>query len=253
MEQTGTDSGACRRTRGPNRLSGALAALVIGMGSAGWAGEHPTPPGCAVPQGFLRFSHGLPASAGAVAAGRPMRILIVGSSLGGLERKGTRGARLRAALEDRLPGAAVSVASGDPGALPAAVQFERMRADFEEQVPDLVIWQAGLSEAVGGADLDAFAEDLRRGAAWVTEHGADLVLMDPPFVPGVDTEQAYWPIVQRIREAAESAGVAIFPRYAATQHLAASAPGGPGRGCIPGLLADAIASVLGKSSTSSGN
>lgn len=198
-----------------------------------------------MPAGFLAFSHALPASAAALAAGRPLDILIVGSSLGALERKGNRGSRLRAALEDLLPGAKIAVAAGDPGALPAAIQFERLRADFEEKVPSLVIWQVGLSEAVSGTDLDGFSDDLRRGAEWVTEHGADLILMDPPFVPGVDTEQTYWPIVERVRQSAEAAAIPVFPRYAVTQHLAARSPEGPGRGCIPGLLARAIASALG--------
>ena len=200
---------------------------------------------CRVPPAFLDFSVDLPVLRAAARDRGTVRILMVGSKITGPDQTERRGEKLKAELERRIPGATFEIESGGPGAFMADVQFDRLRSDLDHIQPQLVIWQAGSAEALAGSDAGEFEATLRDAAAWITAHGIDQILVDPPYVAGVDHEQSYWPIVARISAAADQARVNVFRRYAVTQALAAgtSLRGGR-RGCVPELLAEAILRAL---------
>src|SRR5690606_28661948 len=129
--------------------------------------------------------------------------------------------------------------------------FERIRALVAEKSPDLLIWQVGTRDAMANSDVEEFEDTLGQASDWIESRGADLILVDPPFVPHVRHERIYTPYIGEIGEMSRSDGVAVLRRYAALQYLDAEAARfriavDERPRCVPELMADAIVRAVGK-------
>jgi acyl-CoA thioesterase-1 len=150
-------------------------------------------------------------------AGRPLRIVAVGSSstqgVGASGPSRTYPAQLALALADRLPGTTVEVLNKGVGGEVVADNLRRLERDVLRQKPDLVIWQVGTNDALRGLPLDTVQAQLLDGISRIREQGAALLLMDPQPVPSPRDEQAIAIMSAMIAKIAKATGTPLFSRH----------------------------------------
>ena len=148
---------------------------------------------CRVPDSYLAAIGTLDRTESLIGSRRAVRVLMLGPSLAGSMRRPT----LETALEHRLPGVDFQITQVLSSGL-AEDDFEWLRTAVSRSAPDLVIWQVGVRDAVAASDVDQFQRVLDQAAGWIDARGADLILVDPPFVPHVQHERIYVPYVGEI-------------------------------------------------------
>ena len=224
-----TDSGHRPRTsRAFGRFAGRLmaAALLIGLFAAGAreARALPMSQSCGLPESLLLLPDRFTRTKALLGAGKPLRILAIGSSstrgAGASAPSRTYPARLEAELARRFPLAGSDVWNDGVDGEVAAETLERMKRELASISPDLVVWQVGTNDAMAQVDPAAFRATLRDGIAWLRSQGVDLILMDPQFCPRVAKEPVYSAYVDIIGEVARDMGVPVMRRYAAMRYWA---------------------------------
>ncbi|MFD0985659.1 SGNH/GDSL hydrolase family protein [Methyloligella solikamskensis] len=90
---------------------------------------------------------------------------------------------------------------------------ERLRAEIVETDPDLVVWQAGSADALARVDLKEFEAAFTETLDWLEEHGIDVVLVDPRYVPELADDPAYRRIVGAIWYYAAKRDIPLVRRY----------------------------------------
>ena len=224
-----TDSGHRPRTSHVfGRFAGRLtaAALLIGLFAAGAreARALPMSQSCGLPESLLLLPDRFTRTKALLGAGKPLRILAIGSSstrgAGASSPRRTYPARLEAELARRLPLAGSDVVNDGVDGEVAAETLERMKRELASISPDLVVWQVGTNDAMAQVDPAAFRATLRDGIAWLRSQGVDLILMDPQFCPRVAKEPVYSAYVDIIGEVARDMGVPVMRRYAAMRYWA---------------------------------
>lgn len=226
--------------------------------------------GCRVPEIFLTFDNDLGRTERLIDRSQPVSILFIGPLPDRLALSDKKRSRLEVELSRRLPDIAFTIV--DEGATQGLARddFSRIRAAVERVSPDLIIWQVGTADALAATNPASFARTLERAADWLRGRSIDLVLIDPPFVPGVDHEHLYGRIVKQIDAVSDKGRVNVVQQYGATSYLQsatrATAAGGPagggaasggptgggpvgggaagGRGCMSELVAEAIVNAV---------
>lgn len=89
----------------------------------------------------------------------------------------------------------------------------RIRAEIAETRPDLVVWQAGTVDALARVDLNEFETAFTETLDWLEQHGIDVVLVDPRYVPGLADDPAYRRIVGAIWYYASTRDIPLVRRY----------------------------------------
>ena len=87
--------------------------------------------------------------------------------------------------------------------------------------PDLVVWQVGTNDAVGGVDPDAFRANLAAGVAAAQAKRAPIVLVDPQFYFGIRNLARFQQYVTIIAEVGAANHVPVFSRFAMMKAWAA--------------------------------
>jgi len=148
----------------------------------------------------------------------PIRILAIGSSstegIGASSAGRAYPARLEAALRTRWPREPLSVVNAGVSGEKVAATVDRLEHQLATQRYDLVIWQLGTNDAVGGDDPEAFRPLVERGVAAARTAGVDLVMLDPQYFPGISDPARYERFVEVIRRVGEASHVPVFRRYA---------------------------------------
>ena len=138
--------------------------LLLGLTLA-WPVAAAQGPGCGAPAEWLE-SPPLRATATAIATGR-LRILAVGSASvsgpGVTAPAAAWPARLEALLHERRPDLALSFEVRGARGMTAADQWRVIEDALRAGPIDLVIWQAGMTEAVRGLPLDDMAATIAQG------------------------------------------------------------------------------------------
>lgn len=230
----------------------ALLALTLSVGAPVSEAEAGVSPGCRLPDVFVNLPGTLKRTERLVDTNRPVRIFALGPYLSEPDRAELRRNRLQSELEQRLPWMRFEFIDAPRVSRLAGDDFEAIRREVAKNEPDLVIWQVGAQDAIAATDLDDFEATLRQAAGWLAKRGIDLVLIDPPFVPGVAHEPIYGRIVRKIGEVSERVGLNLFRRYASSRHLAleqqrlASPPADADqrRVCMSELVAEAIVKAV---------
>jgi acyl-CoA thioesterase I len=133
----------------------------------------------------------------------------------------------------------------------------RLETAVRTNKPDLVIWQVGTNDAVTGGDERRFTDLLAQGIDAVQAAGADLILLDQQYYPGIRDLARYERFVGRVRTAAAREQVPLFSRYALMKEWAARPGdvlgamlaadgfhmGDRGYDCIAQLVAEGIVSM----------
>lgn len=197
-------------------------------------------PACQVPDQFLRLAGSLERTETLITHRRPVRVVM-------MDATATAHQILGAALERRIPGARFEIAAVSSAGL-AAEDGQSIRRILQQVKPDLVVWPVGVRDALASSDIRAFGDALDTTLAWSEAAGADLLLVDPPFVPRVQHESLYAPYVSEIAAVGREEQVPVLRRYAAMRYLSEDAPRvlsvADQRPCALDLMAEAISRVV---------
>lgn len=201
---------------------------------------------CRVPDIYFAAINNLDRTESLVRSGKNVRVFMLGPMIGSSSPEPA----FESALEHRLPGVDFQITQSVSTGL-AEDDFDWMRNVFPRYEPDLVIWQVGVRDAVAASDRENFQRVLDRAANWIDARGADLILVDPPFVPFVQHERIYVPYVGEIGELSRTENVPLIRRYAAMQHLNLAAekarmPTSAIQPCMPEIMAEAIGRAVAK-------
>jgi hypothetical protein len=206
------------------RGAGAIGSLIFALALAAGvfvpsAAQASVSASCRIPDVFLNLPGDLKRTERLVDLNRPVRIFVIGPSIGGSPLSEKRRGRLTTELERRLPNVKFDIVDDGQASGFAWDDFSRIRSEVGRTEPDLVLWQVGTTDALAAIDPDRFGETLLQAAEWLKGKGIDFILIDPPFVPQVQHEELYWRIVGKISEVSDKANLNLFRRYAAMQYL----------------------------------
>lgn len=172
---------------------------------------------CSAPENVLETAGELPTVAAAVRAGKPIKVLVVGSASSG--GAGTSGPgkpypmKLGAALTRKL-GVPVTVESqGRRGWLTEAMADEMPNFVAAEQ-PQLVVWQTGTVDAVREVAPETFGAALRKGAEALKRANVDLIMMDMQFSPIGARLIDFAPYLEHMNWVAAGTASPVFHRHA---------------------------------------
>jgi acyl-CoA thioesterase I len=201
------------RRRSLFRLAAAgLAALLP-------AGARAEPPReCAVPPEMLEVHDKLPYLALALREKAPVKIV----AIGGNSTKGTAAGspdnayphRLQLALAKMYPDVPITVINQGMARQTAQQMLDRFPPDVADEKPVLVIWEAGITDAVRGVELDDFAATLQTGIDLAKNRAIDILLVDMQFSRRAATVIDFERYLDTIRKVGELNDVYVFPRFA---------------------------------------
>ena len=211
---------------------------------------------CRAPSSPLFTAGSMPNVASALAQRRSFRMLALGpfpsGSFGSAPGAGKYTARMKIELELALPGAIVEVEGRRlPGEITAGAP-EYVRHTVMEVKPDLVVWSAGVHDAMARVEPDEFAQAVEETVEWLRSHSVDVLIVEPPYAAAVEDDQHYKAVVQALRTVADRQRVPLVLRYDAMQDISGRQSGDSqfhvhdlSRRCVPEYVARATAAALG--------
>lgn len=192
-------------------------AVALGAAFLAWSGVALADPDCRASPALLELGHPLSAARQAIEQRHELRIVAMGSSstqgYGVSQPQFAYPAQLQLRLEEALPGVTVRVINKGVGGQDAREQVDRMRADVEPQHAQLVIWQAGTNSHIRNDSPTQFADRLRMGIDTSRALGADVVLMNPQYVPAVVDRPRGEDYRRAMTEVAKEKGAGLFNRF----------------------------------------
>jgi acyl-CoA thioesterase I len=193
----------------------ATPAALPAPSSAGAAARAPL---CNVAADQARFDKPLARTARLLAAGKPVKIVALGSSstfgAGASSAAASYPSRLAEELAWRLPGHDITVVNRGVNGDEAAEMLARLDKDVLAEKPDLVLWQAGTNSVLRDKAVLPHATLLHEGLARLKASGADVVLIDPQYAPKVIAKPNVEGMVSLIATAAKAEHVCLFERFA---------------------------------------
>jgi len=158
----------------------------------------------------------------AVRGARKLDVLVVGSASSALPGpdgvSGSYPARLEAALQERLPGVAVTVTTALQIKKTAAETAASLAGLIKERKPTLVVWQTGTVDALRSIDPDDFRAALDDGIKALQDGGTDVLLMNLQYSPRMETMISVAPYLDNMRVDAQEHSVPLFDRFAIMRH-----------------------------------
>ena len=193
-------------------LAGA-AAVNLAMSATG----RTEPSECEVPPELSAISAKLPHLAERLAARQPVNIV----AIGGASTKGAAAGaadlayphRLQMALAGYYPDVPIAVVNKGVPRQSTQQMVERFPTDVIAEDPILVVWEAGISDAVRGIEIDDFAAALQAGIDELKNRAIDILLVDMQFsrrTSMVINFEHYLNAVHRVGDLNE---VYVFPRF----------------------------------------
>ena len=193
-------------------------ALDAARNAASRAGDVLTRIPCLPPKGAGVVSASLPRVARKLNAGEPITIVALGSSstagYGTTSSAYTYPSRLAEQLRRKYPRARISVINRGMGGQEVQQMVARLQSSVLDSNPDLVIWQLGTNLVVRGEDSSGVASMVESGVAKMQAAGADVVLIDPQYVPAVTAKkEGANRMVKLIGEVGRLRHASVFPRF----------------------------------------
>jgi len=191
-------------------------AIDAAKNAASRAGDVLTRIPCLSPKGAVSAS--LPRVARKLHAGEPITIVALGSSstagYGTTSSAYTYPSRLAEQLRRKYPRARITVINRGMGGQEVRQMMARLQSSVLDSNPDLVIWQLGTNLVVRGEDSSGIAALVEAGVAKIQAAGADVVLIDPQYVPAVTArKEGASRMVKLISEVARLRHASVFPRF----------------------------------------
>jgi len=193
-------------------LAGA-AALNLAMSATGRAERAE----CEVPPELSEISLKLPHMAERLGARQPVNIV----AIGGASTKGAAAGaadlayphRLQLALAGYYPDAPIAVVNKGVPRQSTQQMVERFPTDVIAEDPILVVWEAGISDAVRGIEIDDFATALQAGIEEVKNRAIDIVLVDMQFSRRTSTVINFEQYLRALHRVGDLNEVYVFPRF----------------------------------------
>jgi lysophospholipase L1-like esterase len=207
-------------TLGPARAQTA-AATAVAASTPVLAPAPARTPACNVSAEKARFDLPLKRVARRLAAGKPVKIVALGSSstygAGASTPDGSYPSRLAEELAMRLPGHKIAVINRGVNGDEARDMLARLDSDVISEQPDLVLWQLGTNSLLRDRAVLPHASLLHKGLARLKATDADIVLIDPQYAPKVLAKANAAGMVSLIAKAAKAESVCLFQRFALMQ------------------------------------
>jgi hypothetical protein len=154
----------------------------------------------------------------AALAAKKLDVLVVGagsSTLPGPDgAKAAYPVRLQKALDELLPGVAVTVKIDVKLGRIAPEVVKVIKKPLADTKPALVIWQTGTIDAMQAVDQDQFAQALDQGINIARSAGADVILVNAQYSPRTESMIALSAYADIMRWVALQHEMALFDRYA---------------------------------------
>lgn len=199
-------------------MKGALAALALAAGitlAASVPADAAEP--CGTSPELLESRFALPRTGMALAGGRPLTIVALGSSstqgIGASDPSHAYPAVLERQLAQRFPRSPITVLNRGVGGQDADQMLARLDADVFAESPDLVVWQTGTNSALRDSDVEEFTSLVLGGVRRMQEAGIDVLLMGVQRSPKVDVAPHRLAYAENLRVLAELSRVPFLPRY----------------------------------------
>src|SRR5262245_21631665 len=184
---------------------------------------------CTVAVDQVRFDRPLTRTARLIAAGKPIKIVALGSSstygAGASTSAASYPSRLAEELVRQFPGHEITVLNRGVNGDEVADMLARLDKAVIAEHPDLVLWQVGTNSVLRDQAVLPHATLLHEGLARLKATGADVVLIDPQYAPRVIAKPNAEGMVSLIATAAKAEHVCLFHRFAMmrrwhqTEHL----------------------------------
>ena len=156
-------------------------------------------------------------------AGRePIKIVAIGSSstagAGASSPAASYPSRLAVEFGKLYPDVPITVLNRGINGQDAAEMIARFKRDVIDERPDLVIWQLGTNAALQDLPIGEVGKFMEQGIREVKTAGADILLVDPQFVPKVISKPEAEGMVRLIATTATNTKVNVFRRFAIMRH-----------------------------------
>lgn len=180
------------------------------------------PSACEAPGELLRVDQSLSRTAASLVKDRKLKIVALGSSsTAGAGASGpaqSYPARLEVELRSRLIGVEVTVVNRGVNGEDAAEMLARLDEDVIAERPDLVLWQVGTNAVLNNLSLESQAPLIRAGVDRMKAAGADVVLIDSQYAPGMLAKPDGPAMLGLLEQVAKERGTGIFHRFAIMRH-----------------------------------
>ncbi len=180
------------------------------------------PPACVIPSDYTRFDLPLRRTARQLAAGKPIKIVAVGSSstfgAGASQPYNSYPSRLDAELAREFVDHDFSVLNRGVNGDTAIDMLARFERGVIAEKPDLVLWQVGTNSLLRGDPIAPHRSLLHGGIVRLKASGADIVLIDPQYAPRVIARPNANVMIKLLEETARFETVNLFRRFALMRH-----------------------------------
>ncbi len=207
----------------PRRVRFVLAVLlaVLAPGTAVPADE--AGDRCTVPDDLSIVNYPLDRVYARLKARETLKILIVGStSSTGSPAWTSKGLAavfrayprlLEGELIARVPGLRVSVVDKAAAGLTAPMVVAQLDGNLAQEKPDLVVWEAGTTDAVRRLDVNVFGEALTEGLRRVHDRATDVVLVDIQYSPQTESIYDFQPYLDYLWRVGEAEDANVLHRF----------------------------------------
>jgi lysophospholipase L1-like esterase len=177
----------------------------------------PASPRCHVALEQARLRHVLPRMTRRIVSGHPIKIVAIGSSstsgAGASSPAASYPSQLAAELAKTFRGHDITVLNRGVNGEEAGDMLARFERDVIAEKPDLVLWQVGSNSVLRERPLDQRATVLHEGIAQLKAIRADIVLIDPQYVPKILARPGAEAMVTHIAAIAREQKVDLFRRF----------------------------------------
>jgi acyl-CoA thioesterase I len=203
------------------QIAGLAAVLLACMVAPAQAVDAP-PFVCRAPNELIRLAQPLVRTARRLAGFEPLTIVAIGSSstagAGASAPETSYPRRLAADLKERFPGRPITVINRGVNGEEARDMLARFPQDVIGEKPDLVLWQVGTNAVLRDDPLAPTSPIILEGVRQIKEIGAEVVMVDPQFVPRMIAKPGSGIMVSLISAAAKQANVDLFQRFATMRY-----------------------------------
>lgn len=195
--------------------------LVAGLLPVCGAAEPVSPP-CKNAADLTRLASPLPRVARRLASGQPLTVVAIGSSstagAGASSPAASYPSRLEVELRTLFRGHAVTVVNRGVNGEEVGDMLKRFDDSVVAAKPDLVLWQLGTNSIIREHKLGDHGSLIHNGLDKLRAVGADIVLIDPQYVPRVIAKPEAEPMVDFLAATAKKENVELFRRFAMMKH-----------------------------------
>ena len=182
----------------------------------------PAAPRCVIPQDYARFDLPLRRTARQLAAGKPIKIVAVGSSstfgAGASKPYNAYPSRLAAELAREFVDHDFTVLNRGVNGDTATDMLARFERGVIAEQPDLVLWQVGTNSLLRGDPIQPHRSLLHGGIVRLKASEADIVLIDPQYAPRVLARPNADAMLALLEQTARFETVNLFRRFALMRH-----------------------------------